>query len=48
MSTLAIVIFLALFALALGSLFLSGWRHRHDPPPPGIKPLTDADDQRWN
>jgi hypothetical protein len=28
-------------------MFLYGWRRRKEKPPPGVKPLTDADDEKW-
>jgi LPXTG-motif cell wall-anchored protein len=43
----ALVLFLLLALAALAGLFLYGWRRRNEKPPPGVRPLTDEDDERW-
>jgi hypothetical protein len=40
-------IIVAAGVIGLLGRFLYGWLHRNDPPPPGVKPLTDEDDARW-
>jgi hypothetical protein len=40
-------LFLLLALAALAGLFLYGWRRRNEKPPPGVRPLTDEDDERW-
>jgi LPXTG-motif cell wall-anchored protein len=44
--TLWLALFLILALVALGGLFLFGWRRRKNRPPKGVAPLPDDDD--WN
>jgi len=41
------IVFIGVSLAALLGLFLYGWRRRKEKPPPGVKPLTDADDEKW-
>jgi LPXTG-motif cell wall-anchored protein len=41
------IVFIGIALAALSGLFLYGWRRRKEKPPPGVKPLTDADDEKW-
>lgn len=39
-----LVAFVVAFVVGLAGLFLFGWLRRKDPPPPGVKPLPEDDD----
>jgi hypothetical protein len=41
------IVFIGLALGGLAGLFLYGWRRRKEKPPRGVKPLTDADDEKW-
>lgn len=47
MSETWFIVFIGVSLAALIGLFLYGWRRRNEKPPPGVKPLTDADDEKW-
>jgi LPXTG-motif cell wall-anchored protein len=40
------IVFIGIALAGLVGLFLYGWRRRKEKPPP-VKPLTDADDEKW-
>jgi LPXTG-motif cell wall-anchored protein len=42
-----LALFVGIALAALAGLFLYGWRRRKEKPPPGVKPLTDEDDEKW-
>jgi hypothetical protein len=39
-----LIVFVVVFVIGLGGLFLYGWSRRKEKPPPGVKPLKDEDD----
>lgn len=47
MSESWLIVFVIAFVVGLAGLFLYGWLRRKEKPPPGVKPLTDEDDEKW-
>ena len=47
MSDSWLIIFVGAFVAALAGVFLYGWLRRKEKPPPGVKALTDEDDEKW-
>lgn len=47
MSQTWLIIFVGAFIAGLAGVFLYGWLRRKEKPPPGVKPLTDEDDEKW-
>ncbi|MCD6040505.1 MAG: hypothetical protein K0R40_108 [Burkholderiales bacterium] len=47
MSDTWFIVFIGIALAGLAGLFLYGWRRRKEKPPPGVKPLTDKDDEDW-
>jgi len=42
-----LIIFVGVFVAGLVGLFLYGWLRRKEKPPPGVRPLTQEDDEKW-
>ena len=47
MSDSWLIIFVGAFAAAVAGVFPSGGLGRKQKPPPGVKALTDEDDEKW-
>jgi hypothetical protein len=41
------IVFTGVAVAGLIGMFLYGWLRRKERPPPGVKPLTDKDDDDW-